>query len=135
MNRMFLCLTLMALSGCGNSQPSPSEDTVAKVGNYVITRQEFEEAYKDSSYGGQGTYASRQTFLNNMINQKLILFDAQKKGLDKNKEFLKMVENFWQQSMLTMAMQDKIKEGGNLDQWVEYLKNNTKVEINQEALK
>jgi len=135
MNRMLLCLTLLVLAGCGNSQPSLSEGAVAKVGNYVITRQEFEEAYKDSSYGAQGTLASRKTFLNNMINQKLILLDAEKKGLDKNKEFLKMVENFWQQSLLTMAMQEKVREGGNLDRWVEYLKKTTKVEINQEALK
>ena len=105
------------------------------MGNYVITRQEFAEAYRDSSYGAQGTLASRKIFLNNMINQKLILLDAEKKGLDKNKEFLKMVEHFWQQSLLTMAMQNKVQEGGNLDRWVEYLKNNTKIEINQEALK
>ena len=135
MNRMLLCLTLLALAGCGNSPPSSSDDAVAKVGNYVITRQEFEEAYKDSGYGELGTLASRKTFLNNMINQKLILLDAEKKGLDKNKEFLKMVENFWQQSLLTMAMQEKVREGGNLDLWVEYLRKNTKVEINQEALK
>ena len=135
MNRMLLCLTLITLAGCGNSQPSPSANAIAKVGNYVITRQEFDEAYKDSRYGAQGTFASRQAFLNNMINQKLILLDAEKRGLDKNKEFLKMVENFWQQSLLTMAMQEKVREGGNLDLWVEYLKKNTKIEINQEALK
>jgi len=134
MNRLLICLMLLALSGCGNSQPS-SKEVVAQVGNYVITRQEFAEAYRDSSYGAQGTLASRKIFLNNMINQKLILLDAEKKGLDKNKEFLKMVEHFWQQSLLTMAMQNKVQEGGNLDRWVEYLKNNTKIEINQEALK
>jgi len=123
------------LAGCGNSQPTASQDEVAQVGNYVITRQEFDEAYKDSRYGSEGSFASRKAFLNNMINQKLILLDAEKRGLDKNKEFLKMVENFWQQSLLTMAMQEKVREGGNLDSWVDYLKNNTKVEINQEALK
>jgi hypothetical protein len=126
---------LAALSGCGNPQSLTQKDVVAQVGSYVITRQEFEEAYKDSSYGALGTNASRQLFLYNMINQKLIILDAEKKGLDKNKEFLKMVENFWQQSLLTMAMQEKAKEGGNFDKWVEYLKNNTNIEINQEALK
>ena len=135
MNRILLCLTLLAMAGCGNAQPTASQDAVAKVGNYVITRQEFEEAYKDSRFGAQGTFASRKIFLNNMINQKLILLDAEKRGLDKNKEFLRMVENFWQQSLLTMAIQEKVKEGGNLDSWVEYLKTNTKVEINQEALR
>ena len=106
MDRLILCLVLLGLAGCGNPQ-TPSKDVVARVGNYVITRQEFEEAYKDSSYGAQGTFASRKIFLNNMINQKLILLDAENKGLDKNKEFLKMVENFWQQSLLTSAMQEK----------------------------
>ena len=135
MNRILLCLTLLSLAGCGSSQPPSPQNVVAQVGNYVITRQEFEEAYRDSSYGEQGTLASRRIFLNNMINQKLILLDAEKRGLDKNREFLKMVENFWQQSLLTMAMQEKIREGGNLDSWVEYLKTTTNVEINQEALK
>jgi SurA N-terminal domain len=134
MDRLLICLMLLALAGCGNSQPS-SRDVVARVGDYVITRQEFTEAYKDSSYGAQGTLASRRIFLNNMINQKLILLDAENKGLDKNKEFLKMVEHFWQQSLLTMAMQNKVQEGGNLDKWVAYLKSNTKIAINQEALK
>jgi hypothetical protein len=135
MNRILFCLILVTLAGCGNSQPSPSQDTVAQVGNYVITRQEFEEAYKDSSYGALGTAASRRAFLNNMINQKLILLDAEKRGLDKDKDFLKMVENFWQQSLLTLALQEKAKEGGNFDQWVDNLKNNTNIVINQEALK
>jgi len=135
MNRILLFLTLLGLAGCGNPQTPSPQDTVAQVGNYYITRQEFEEAYKDSSYGAQGTLASRKIFLNNMINQKLILLDAEKRGLGKNKEFLKMVENFWQQSLLTMAMQEKTQEGGNLDTWVQYLKSNAKIEINQEALK
>jgi hypothetical protein len=135
MNRLFLCLVMTILAGCGNSQPTPSQDVIAKIGDYVITREEFDDAYKDSAYGDQGTYASRRTFLNNMINQKLIILDAENRGLDKNKEFLRMVENFWQQSLLTMAMQEKSREGANLDAWVESLKNNTKIEINQEALK
>jgi hypothetical protein len=134
MNRLFLCLILIPLAGCGNSRLSPSQDALAHVGKYCITRQEFEEAYKDSSYGAKGTFASRLAFLNNMINQKLILLDAEKRGLDKNKEFLKMVESFWQQSLLTMAMQEKAREGGNLDLWVGYLRKNTDVQINKEAL-
>ena len=74
-------------------------------------------------------------FLKNMITQKLILLDAERRGLDRDPQFLKMIENFWQQSLLTFALQEKTKEGGDLDAWVNYLKQNTKVEINQEYLK
>ena len=135
MDRWLMCFLLLACAGCGNAQPLSSPDTVARVDHYVITRQEFDEAYKNSHFGAQGTPASRQIFLNNMINQKLILLDAEKQGLDKDKEFLKMVENFWQQSLLTMAMQEKSREGGNLDKWVDYLRQNSQVVINEEALK
>jgi hypothetical protein len=134
MDRLSFCLILLVLAGCG-APHQDAKDVVAKVGSYVITRQEFKEAYKNSSFAAQNTLGSRRTFLNNMINQKLILLDAQKRGLDKSKEFLKMVENFWQQSLLTITLQEKAKEGGDLDAWVNYLKEHTKVEINQESLK
>ena len=119
--------------GC---QPrEPQQGVVARVGSYVITQNEFEEAYKNSAYGREHNIFYRSEFLKNMINQKLILLDAEKHGLDRDPQFLKMIENFWQQSLLTYALQEKTKEGGDLDAWVKFLKNNTKVEINQEYLK
>jgi hypothetical protein len=105
------------------------------VGDYVITQEEFEDEYRNSLYSKNDSPEVRQQFLNNMINQKLILLDAQKKGLDKDKEFLKMVEQFWQQSLLTTAMQAKVQEGANLDQWIDRLKQDAKIEINREYFK
>jgi len=134
MDRLLFFLISLILAGCG-SPHQDAGDVVAHVGPYVITVEEFEEGYKNSSYGAQNSLASRRTFLNNMINQKLIMLDAQKRGLDKTHEFLKMIENFWQQSLITAALQEKTREGGDLEKWVDYLRNNTKVEINQEALK
>ena len=132
--RLALGIILLALMvGC---QPRDAQEkVVARVGSYVITQDEFEDAYKNSAYGRQHNPFYRSAFLNNMINQKLILLDAENRGLDRDPQFLKMIENFWQQSLLTVALQEKTKEGGDLDAWVGYLKQNTKVEINQEYLK
>jgi len=127
-----LMIGLAFMLGC---QPKPAEHVVAKIGDYTITHEEFEDAFKSSSYGTQDNAASRQAFLNNMINQKLIILDAQTRGLDKDKDFLRMIENFWEQSLVTVALQQKTREGGNLDQWADYLRKNTKIEINQEYLK
>ncbi len=126
-------IILAFVLGCQSRESQ--RPVVARVGTYVITQDEFEEAYKNSVRGKEHDSFYRRAFLNNMINQKLILLDAQRHGLDRDPQFLKMVENFWQQSLLTMALQEKTKEGGNLDAWVNYLKQNTKVEINQEYLK
>ena len=123
---------LALVLGCQSKESHQA--VVARVGSYVITQAEFDEAYKNSAYGHEHNKLYRSEFLKNMINQKLILLDAEHRGLDHDPQFLKMVESFYQQSLLTLALQEKAKEGGNLDGWVDYLKKNTKVDINQEYL-
>jgi hypothetical protein len=49
-------------------------------------------------------------YLNNLINQKLILQDAQRQNLDKKTDFLKSIERFWEQSLLTVALSNKVRE-------------------------
>ena len=131
--RLVIGIIILAfVLGCQSK--GPRQAVVARVGTYVITQGEFEESYKNSAYGRQHNIFYRSEFLKNMITQKLILLDAERRGLDRDPQFLKMIENFWQQSLLTFALQEKTKEGGDLDAWVNYLKQNTKVEINREYL-
>ena len=52
----------------------------------------------------------REAFLEKLINRKLILQEAQKKGLDKKEDFLKSIENFWEQSLLAIVIDKKVKE-------------------------
>jgi hypothetical protein len=101
-------LVFLFIAGCQNRpQDKP---VLAKINNYEITQQEFEEEFKNSSFGRADTLDSRREFLNSLINRKLILQDAQKKGLDKDKAFLKMIEKFWEQSLLKLALDKKSKE-------------------------
>ncbi len=134
MRYFYIMLLMFVGAGCQAPSAQPTE-VVAQVGPYAIGKDEFDAAFKASSYATQDDAASRQAFLENMINQKLILLEAQAQGLDKDKEFLKMIENFWQQSLLTVALQSKSAEGGNLDQWVAYLRQKTNVVVNGEYLK
>jgi hypothetical protein len=90
--------------------PDRAGDALAVVNNYQITKGEFEEEFRDSVYGQTDTPASRRDFLNNLINRKLILQYAEKKGLDKDKAFLRMVERFWEQSLLKLAIERKTKD-------------------------
>jgi peptidyl-prolyl cis-trans isomerase C len=101
-------LIFIIFYGCGSKQKQ--KNIVARVNNYEITLGEFEEEFENSIYGQQDTSEARQQFLDNLINRKLILQDAQRKGLDKDKEFLKMIERFWEQSLLKLALDKKSKE-------------------------
>lgn len=110
MKKYYLLLTIIlsvAVGGCG---PGAPKELVAKVNNYEITREKFEEEFKDSVYGQADSKESRKAFLDNLINQKLILQDAEGQGYDKEQGFLRMIERFWEQSLLTVALEKKTKE-------------------------
>lgn len=99
--------------GCAKSVPDKRQ-IIAKINNYEITKEEFNEEFKLSPNSRTDTLDSRKEFLNTLVNRKLILQDAQSKGLDKDKDFLKMVERFWEQSLLKLVLDRKSKETAGL---------------------
>jgi len=102
-----LLLGVFAL-GCG---PRPSRPPVlARVNDYEITQEEFELEFRDSRYAAAGTPQAKKEFLENLINRKLMLQDAQARGLDKDPAFLKAIERFWEQSLLKIYLEQKIAE-------------------------
>ncbi|MDD4955864.1 MAG: hypothetical protein PHP17_07510, partial [Candidatus Omnitrophica bacterium] len=46
----------------------------------------------------------------NLINRKLILREAETRGLDKEESFLEDVQDFWEQALLKRAVDKKAKE-------------------------
>jgi len=90
--------------------PPKQEEYLVKINNYTITPQEFDEEFRASAYAKNNTPESRREFLNMLIRRKLVLQDAQARGLDKDKEFLKSIERFWEQSLLKRVMDKKSHE-------------------------
>ena len=105
---LFFCGVLIFLIGC--NQPAQDKKIFARINNYGISVDEFEEEFKASVYSRNDTLNSRLEFLSHLINRKLILQDAQRKNLDKGPGFLKMIERFWEQSLLKLALEEKSQE-------------------------
>ena len=102
---IFLLTLVMACA-----QKDGGKQALARINNYEISKDEFEMEFRESIFGAQDTLEARREFLNHVINQKLILQDAQEKGLDKNREFLEAIENFWEQTLLRIALEQKTGE-------------------------
>ena len=100
-------LSLFLLYGCESSKTPP---VAIKIDKIKITTEEFEDAFKNSPYATENSEASRKEFLNNYVTRLLILKEAEKVGLDKEPSFLKNVQFFWQQSLIKMMLDRKIKE-------------------------
>lgn len=92
-NRLVVLFSILLIAlavgfvGCSKDKP------VAKVGNLVIKTSEFKDAfiarYRAETNAQKQSFGERMDFLNSMIDQKLMLADAYKKGLDKNEEVVK----------------------------------------------
>jgi len=103
-----ILLALVFVFGC--AKQSKNKEIVATVNDYELTKEEFLREFKDSIYASNDTLESRKEFLNNLIDRKLILQEAQVIGLDKEKSFLKVIEKFWEQSLLKIAVDKKARE-------------------------
>jgi hypothetical protein len=99
-------LSLVYISlGCGR-RPK----TVISIGEIKISAEEFNSAFNKSLYGNSPTLERRRQFLSTFINRKIILKEAVKGGLDKDPGFLEDVQFFWEQALIKLTLNKKIKE-------------------------
>lgn len=84
-------------------------ETAVKINHYTLTADDFEALFHE--YGlNEDTPENRANFLNNLITRKLLLEAAQRRGLDTQKDFLHSIENFWEQSLLKLVVDQRVKE-------------------------
>ena len=105
---ILIFLSLFLLYGCESANKKPP--AAIKIDNIEITAAEYRNAFKDSPYASSVAPDAGKEFLNNYITRMLILREAERTGMDKNPEFLKNVQFFWQQSLIKLVLDKKIKE-------------------------
>ncbi|MEA3297548.1 MAG: peptidylprolyl isomerase, partial [candidate division Zixibacteria bacterium] len=85
-----LVVTIGLVSGCGKS----GGKTLAVVGDYEITTDEFNEFVDVSRYAfptAQGEFDKKRVMLDSMIISRLLIQAAYEKGLDKSEELARVV--------------------------------------------
>lgn len=106
------CVTILFLlflaAGC--CRAPEQKDALARVNNYEITKEEFDDEFKLSQFSKPDSPDSKKEFLENLINRKLILQEAQAKRMDRDANFLKAIQRFWEQSLLKLAIERKVNE-------------------------
>jgi len=100
----------LAISSC--TKKVPEDKAAILVNDYTLSADEFNDLLDDSGIA-KDEPKQKQAFLDNLITRKLILQQAQKEGLDKEGDFLKSIERFWEQSLLKIVIDKKISEAAN----------------------
>ena len=101
----FLISAVILAAGCARLQ---SDNAVVRVNDFAITCQEFREALQDSSYAA--VQGGEKEFLEDLINRRLLLQQAELLGLEQEQGFLKEVERFWEKTLLKRIIDRKSKE-------------------------
>ncbi|EKD26411.1 MAG: hypothetical protein ACD_79C01216G0002 [uncultured bacterium] len=111
------CLFLLGISalsilfsGCGKkTQDSNEKAIIAKINGYDITISDFIDQKNKSShfyvYGDK--QANNGQILDLMIDNTLLLLEADKLKINQKGEFLKTIETFWRQSLIQELIKHK----------------------------
>jgi hypothetical protein len=82
---ILIVLILTAPGAFGGSEPSGNDDTVARIGSRVVTREEFERQFERQSPKPVGSADSlRKQFLESLIRKELLVLEAKERGLMTN---------------------------------------------------
>ena len=79
-----------------------------KIGNVEVTQDEFDQAFQLTH--AEDNAQNRRMFMEQYVNQKLILMEAEHRGLDQDPQFLNEIQTFWEDRLLKTAMLLKFEE-------------------------
>ncbi|MCM8830983.1 MAG: SurA N-terminal domain-containing protein [Candidatus Omnitrophica bacterium] len=100
----FLILGLVFIFGC-----QEKKEVIVKIDDFKLTRSEFEEKLKEENLISASA-EEKDKFLDKLINQKILLLEAERLNLDKKREFLKEIENFYERMLVKEILDLKSKE-------------------------
>ena len=145
---IFVFILLTVISSCAKKKTE--KVVLVAIGKYFFYQEDFfsEAALYPPAYRQTLT---KEQILEELIQKKILLMEAQRQGLDKDPEFMKMVERFWQQSLLRSLLDKKSDEimasmdianekersqkaSQIMQNWIDELRKNAKIKINKEAL-
>ncbi len=108
---VILIASILIAAGCARKEES--KEVVAQINDYYMSVEDFKQDLRALTlYRPQSikTMEDKMEILNDLIEKEILLQVAQTLNLDKDKKFIKTIENYWKQSLLVLLVQKKAKE-------------------------
>ena len=146
MNRFFILILVAlmvstALTGCVSKKETGP--IVARVNEYKMTADDLKEDIENSPYSADEKKDINE-FLDLSIRKQVLIQEAQKLGLDRQRPFMKTIERYWEQTLIREILKKKMQEISKtvpkseqtqaLDNWMEQLYNDSDITINKDIL-
>jgi peptidyl-prolyl cis-trans isomerase C len=113
MKRVLVVLFVVCLAfACAKKEGEKKGPYLAKVGDTVITQADFDRELKGLPEFVQKMFedrAGKEKFLEELVKRELLYKEALKKGLDKDQEYVKKLEDFKKITLVGLLLQKEIE--------------------------
>ena len=107
------CLTVSFLYGCSCSRDDKDKRLVAQVNKYKMMVEDLRYELKNIPYDSEyplKTEDGRKEYMDRLVEKEILLQEAQRLALDKEEDFMKTIEAYWEQALLKKLLQKKSRE-------------------------
>ena len=127
--------------GCGKK--AESRRIVARVNDYYMSDEDFIDEVEHSPYTGEET-KDLERLLDLAVRRQVLIQEAQRQELDKQRDFMKTIERYWEQTLIRELLKSQIREISEtvskdkqnevLADWIEGLYKSSDIEIDRQVL-
>ncbi len=107
-----LLVVCFIFTGCSSGNGGDNR-VVAQVNDYKMSVEDLRYELENTPYDDEvllETQEGRQKYLDRLLEKEILLQEAQRQGLDRQKDFMKSIENHWEQALLKLLLERKSKE-------------------------
>ena len=114
MKSLFISILVCSLlfAGCSCVTEGSDKRVVAKINKYNMTADDLKYELKNLPYDEVELLEEGRSkeYLDRLIEKEILLQEAQRLGLDREKDFMKSIESYWEQTLLRLLLERKSKE-------------------------
>ena len=115
MNMIFTGIFVFSffISGCMNNPHGGKDKVVAKINRFELTVEDFKEGVNPllmKKYSAYSAIQQKDQVLEELITKEVLLQEAQRLNLDKQKSFMKEIEGYWEQALMKSLINRKLQE-------------------------
>jgi len=108
-----ILLGFIFFAGCSSDKDNPDSKVVAQINRYKMTAGDIRYEFKNAPYDEIALLKKedgRREYIKGLIEKEVLLQEAQRKGIDREKDFMKSIESYWEQALLRILLERKSKE-------------------------
>lgn len=113
MRKLVLVTLFSFIAGCSPCNNNAGNKAVAQINKYKMTEEDFRYEFKNAPYDEAAflkTEKGRRQYLEGLIEKEVLLQEAQHLGIDREKDFMKSIESYWEQALLKILLERKSRE-------------------------